>query len=84
MINMSTPSKKDIEALAELKRKLNPEVQITLTHDELVFLSDVFHNYKDCYRDCKSVIEDAMEFEKKLSVRTNGLYSPDPTYDWKQ
>ena len=84
MINMSTPSKKDIEALAELRRKLNPEVTITLTQDQLAYLADVFHNYKDCYRDCKSMIEDAMEFEESLKKQTNGLYDPDPTYDWKQ
>ena len=77
-------NEKDIEALAELRRKLNPEVTITLTQDQLTYLADVFHNYKDCYRDCQSMIEDAMEFEEGLKKQTNGLYCPDPTYDWKQ
>ena len=77
-------NEKDIEALAELRRKLNPEVQVTLTLEQLDYLSDVFHNYKDCYRDCECMIKDAMEFEQNLAKQTNGQYAPDTTYDWKQ
>ena len=72
----------DIKALAELQKKLDPEVKITLTQSQLSYLADVFHNYKDCYRECEYMIKDAMEFEQELVKQTNGLYDPDTTYDW--
>jgi hypothetical protein len=79
-------TEQDIKALAELRDKLTsePEVKITLTLGQLSYLADVFHNYKDCYRDCKPMIQDAMEFEQELVKQTNGQYYPDTTYDWKE
>lgn len=56
-------------------------VKIELTQEQLDTLSDVFHNYKDIYRGCESVVRPAMEIEAELTRQTNGAYVSDSTYD---
>lgn len=56
---------------------------ISVSEDDLVLLSGVFHNYKDCFRGDADMILPAMELEKKFKDQTEGAYEPDPTYDVK-
>lgn len=57
--------------------------KIELTERQLETLSDIFHNYKDIYRGCESVIRPAMKIEAAMVKQTGGMYYPDTTYDIK-
>lgn len=57
------------------------EKSVKLNNEQMVLLSNVFHEYKDYNRGVACLIKPVMELEAKLVNETDGMYEPDPTYD---
>ena len=57
--------------------------QVTLDEEELQLISNICHNFKDCYRGCREEIIPVMAMEANIRIQTDGAYEPDPTYDIK-
>lgn len=56
---------------------------LVLDVKQLVLLSDIFHEYKDCNRGVTAKILNAMSLERLFEAQTHGVYCPDTTYDVK-